>query len=100
MIHYRNRQGQTRLARESPIATNTELDKPDSLDTNIVCMFTNGTADCPNIIKRVKNTIENNLRRGLSVYLPPSEIIWKFCLLTVRSLLFYLKDIKYFCQFK
>ena len=63
MIHYRNRQRQTRLAREVPIATNTELDKPDSLDTNIVCMFTNGTADCPNLIKRVKYTIEANLRQ-------------------------------------
>ena len=35
MIHYRNRQSQTRLAREVPISTNTELDKPNSLDTNI-----------------------------------------------------------------
>jgi len=68
MIHYRNRQGQTRLGREVPISTNTELDKPDSLDTNIVCMFTNGTADCPNIIKRVKNTIETNLRTSGSEY--------------------------------
>merc|ERR1711936_1248104 len=31
------------------------------LDTNIVCMFTKENADCPNLIKRVKGTIEQNL---------------------------------------
>jgi len=61
MIHYRNRQRQTAISETNPISTNTELDKEHSLDTNIVCMFTDATADCPNIIKRVKNTIENNL---------------------------------------
>merc|ERR1719474_2608470 len=29
--------------------------------TNIVCMFTKENADCPNLIKRVKEAIEENL---------------------------------------
>ena len=61
MIHYRNRQRQTTLSQESPISTNTELEAPHVLDTNIVCMFTKATADCPNVIKRVKSQIETNL---------------------------------------
>ena len=61
MMMTRNRQRQTAISETNPISTNTELDKEHSLDTNIVCMFTDATADCPNIIKRVKNTIENNL---------------------------------------
>ena len=35
MIHYRNRQGQPRLAKKFPISTKEDLDKPHSLDTNI-----------------------------------------------------------------
>ena len=58
MIHYRNRQRQTSVAQTSPISTNTELESPNVLDTNIV---TKANADCPNIIKRVKTTIESNL---------------------------------------
>jgi len=61
MIHYRNRQRQTTLSQQSPISTNTELEAPHTLDTNIVCMFTKDTADCPNVIKRVKSQIETNL---------------------------------------
>jgi len=61
MIHYRNRQRQTSMALASPISTNTELQDHNVLDTNIVCMFTKANADCPNIIKRVKSKIENNL---------------------------------------
>jgi len=61
MIHYRNRQRETSISVSSPISTNTELDRKNSLDTNIVCMFTKENADCPNLIKRVKTTIENNL---------------------------------------
>jgi len=61
MIHYRNRQRETSVAISNPISTNTELDKKNTLDTNIVCMFTKENADCPNLIKRVKGTIEQNL---------------------------------------
>merc|ERR1711970_364932 len=61
MIHYRNRQRQTSLSQQSPISTNTELEHPNVLDTNIVCMFTKADANCPNIIKRVKSQIETNL---------------------------------------
>merc|ERR1711892_146277 len=61
MIHYRNRQRQTSISQSAPISTNTELEDPNVLDTNIVCMFTKANADCPNIIKRVKTTIESNL---------------------------------------
>merc|ERR1711892_1075893 len=61
MIHYRNRQRQTSISRSAPISTNTELEDPNVLDTNIVCMFTKANADCPNIIKRVKTKIESNL---------------------------------------
>ena len=61
MMKTRNRQRQTAISQTNRISTKTELDKDHSLDTNIVCMFTDATADCPNIIKRVKNQIENNL---------------------------------------
>jgi hypothetical protein len=61
MIHYRNRQRQTSISQLSPISTNTELENPHVLDTNIVCMFTKANADCPNLIKRVKSQIESNL---------------------------------------
>jgi len=61
MIHYRNRQRQTSISEQSPISTNTELEHPNVLDTNIVCMFTKADANCPNIIKRVKSQIETNL---------------------------------------
>ena len=68
MIHYRNRQYQTPISQTVPISTNTDPDKHYSLDTNIVCMFTNPTADCPNIIKRVKSQIESNLGSGSDSY--------------------------------
>ena len=61
MIHYRNRQTQTALSQAFPISTNTELESPHVLDTNIVCMYTKADADCPNIIKGVKAKIESNL---------------------------------------
>jgi len=61
MIHYRNRQRETSIAQEVPISTRTDESLHYSLDTNIVCMFTDANADCPNIIKRVKTQIENNL---------------------------------------
>lgn len=69
MIHYRNRQRITKTAATQPISTNTELEKGATLDTNIVCMFTKADADCPNIIARVKKTIEGNLaNKGYSKY--------------------------------
>merc|ERR1712168_832461 len=61
MIHYRNRQRETSIAQEVPISTRTDESLHYSLDTNIVCMFTDANADCPNIIKRVKTQIEDNL---------------------------------------
>merc|ERR1719394_1812660 len=61
MIHYRNRQRETSVVINNPISTNTELEKKNTLDTNIVCMFTKENADCPNLIKRVKGAIEKNL---------------------------------------
>ena len=36
----RNRQRETSVAISNPISTNTELEKKNTLDTNIVCMFT------------------------------------------------------------
>ena len=57
----RNRQRQTSVSATGRISTNTELDKHFALDTNIVCMFTNATAACPAVIKRVKAKIESNL---------------------------------------
>merc|ERR1719187_34342 len=45
IIHYRNRQRQTNISQQSPISTNTELEHPNVLDTNIVCMFTKADAN-------------------------------------------------------
>ena len=35
----RNRQRRTAISETQPISTKTELDKPNSIDTNIVCMW-------------------------------------------------------------
>ena len=61
MIHYRNRQHMTAISQVSPISTNTELESPDVLDTNIVCMYTKADAACPNIIKDLTRQIQENL---------------------------------------
>ena len=39
MIHYRNRQSQTAVSALHPISTETSSDRPNTLDTNLVCMF-------------------------------------------------------------
>lgn len=68
MIHYRNRQRRAAISETQPISTKTELDKPNAIDTNIVCMFTDANADCPALIKRVKTEIESNLARAGAGY--------------------------------
>jgi len=58
MIHYRNRQYQTPISALNPISTERSEEKPDSLDTNLVCMFKDPTSDCSAIVNDIKERIE------------------------------------------
>merc|ERR1712110_11103 len=61
MIHYRNRQSQTAISLTSPISTERSEDNPNSLDTNLVCMFKDSTSNCPALVERVKASIESKI---------------------------------------
>jgi len=61
MIHYRNRQSQTAISLTSPISTERSEDNPESLDTNLVCMFKESTSSCPALVERVKSSIESKI---------------------------------------
>jgi len=61
MIHYRNRQSQTAISLNSPISTERSEDNPDSLDTNLVCMFKESSSNCPALVERVKSSIESKI---------------------------------------
>ena len=75
------------------ISTNTELDKHFALDTNIVCMFTNATAACPAVIKRVKTKIESNLSgAGASYSKVPSRLTKELNIIIVFKFLFFKKN--------
>ena len=86
----RNRQRQTSVSATGRISTNTELDKHFALDTNIVCMFTNATATCPAVIKRVKTKIESNLSgAGASYSKVPSRLTKELNIIIVFKILFF-----------
>merc|ERR1711910_298739 len=36
-------------------------DNPNSLDTNLVCMFKESSSNCPAMVERVKSSIESNI---------------------------------------
>jgi len=61
MIHYRNRQSQTSISLNSPISTERSESNPNSLDTNLVCMFKESSSSCPAVVSRVKASIESSL---------------------------------------
>ena len=84
----RNRQRQTSVSATGRISTNTELDKHFALDTNIVCMFTNATAACPAVIKRVKTKIESNLSSAGASYSKVPRLIYRYL-----DIYFYIKTI-------
>jgi len=58
MIHYRNRQYQTPISALNPISTERSPEKPDSLDTNLVCMFSDPNSMCARIVGDIKDKIE------------------------------------------
>ena len=45
----------------SPISTERSEDNPNSLDTNLVCMFKEASSNCPALVERVKSSIESNI---------------------------------------
>ena len=57
----RNRQSQTAISLNSPISTERSEDNPDSLDTNLVCMFKESSSNCPALVERVKSNIESKI---------------------------------------
>ena len=57
----RNRQSQTAISLTSPISTERSEDNPNSLDTNLVCMFKDSTSNCPALVERVKASIESKI---------------------------------------
>ena len=74
-MNNRNRQSQTAISLTSPISTERSEDNPESLDTNLVCMFKvlfvrfsklqnlhkESTSSCPALVERVKSSIESNI---------------------------------------
>ena len=57
MIHFRNRQ----LIHDLPIATETSSHLPKSLDTNLVCMFSQPSSQCPQVVEDIKTVLEREL---------------------------------------
>ena len=57
MIHFRNRQ----LIHDLPIATETSNHLPKSLDTNLVCMFSQPSSQCPALVEDIKTRLERKL---------------------------------------
>ena len=57
MIHFRNRQ----LIHDLPIATETSNHLPKSLDTNLVCMFSQPSSQCPDLVEDLKTRLEREL---------------------------------------
>ena len=57
MIHFRNRQ----LIHDLPIATETSNHLPKSLDTNLVCMFSDPSAQCSDLVEDIKTRLERKL---------------------------------------
>ena len=57
MIHFRNRQ----LIHDLPIATETSSHLPRSLDTNLVCMFSQADSPCPLVVEEIKTRLERAL---------------------------------------
>ena len=57
MIHFRNRQ----LIHDLPIATETSSHLPKSLDTNLVCMFSQPNSQCPQVVEDIKTVLEREL---------------------------------------
>ena len=74
-LNNRNRQSQTAISLTSPISTERSEDNPESLDTNLVCMFKvlfvhfsklqnllkESTSSCPALVERVKSSIESKI---------------------------------------
>merc|ERR1719312_322041 len=55
MVLYRNRQA----LGDIPISTETTDHLPKSLDTNLVCMFSDPASQCPNIVSEIKTEVES-----------------------------------------
>ena len=57
MIHFRNRQ----LIHDLPIPTETSNHLPKSLDTNLVCMFSDPSSQCSDLVEDIKTRLERKL---------------------------------------
>jgi len=57
MVHYRNRQA----LGDIPISTETTDHLPKSLDTNLVCMFSDPTSQCSDIVNDIKSQVESSI---------------------------------------
>ena len=52
---------QTSVSKVNPIATERSEDNPNSLDTNLVCMFKKSSSNCPALVERVKKRIHGKV---------------------------------------
>merc|ERR1719516_890200 len=57
MVHYRNRQA----LGDIPISTETTDHLPKSLDTNLVCMFSDPASQCSDIVNDIKTEVESSI---------------------------------------
>jgi len=60
-IHFRNRQSFP--SHKHPIATNTDRNLVNGVDSNLVCLFKNKWSECPKEIIRIKKSMENRLKK-------------------------------------
>lgn len=68
MIHYRNRHAQGASHSTGPISTNVAASQPNTLDTNIVCMFKDKSSSCPTLVNDIKKDVESSLAASGSSY--------------------------------
>jgi len=61
MIHFRNRQRQTLISKESPISTRTDAQQSSSVEINLTCMFAPDQTSCPDVVNGIRTNIDSRL---------------------------------------
>merc|ERR1719204_2446843 len=61
MLHFRHRQGQTKISVENPISTRTDDNQETSVEINLTCMFEPANTQCTDVVSELRDKIDNNL---------------------------------------
>jgi len=61
MVHFRNRQRQTKISEEFPISTRTDTQQPSSVEINLTCMFAPDQTSCPDVVNGIRTNIDSRL---------------------------------------